>query len=59
MAKVLIEAADFGSPLSRLELSFIVYNYLKSNKEHLFDSKLPGKWRVKIFLIIVDYCFYC
>lgn len=51
IVKVLIAAADFGSPLLRFELSLVVYTYLKNNnKEHLFHGKLPGKWWIKNFL---------
>ncbi|CAB3251769.1 unnamed protein product [Arctia plantaginis] len=49
--KVLTAAADFGSPVSRLELRLIVRTYLnKNNKVHLFSDNLPGKWWVKNFL---------
>ncbi|XP_028037361.1 uncharacterized protein LOC114248348 [Bombyx mandarina] len=49
--KVLTAAADFGSPVSRLELRLIVRTYLnKNNKGHLFKHNLPGKWWVKNFL---------
>lgn len=52
IAKVLIAAADFGSPLSRFDLSLMVFNYLKINrKEHLFEGKPPGKCWINNFLV--------
>lgn len=51
IVKVLICCSDFGSPLSRFELSLVVHDYLKKNKkEHLFQGKLPGKWWIRNFL---------
>lgn len=48
---VLIAAADYGSPLTQLDLRLVVYEYLKkNNKADIFDNKPPGDWWVKHFL---------
>lgn len=48
---VLIPAADFGSPLSRLDLRILIFEYLNKNRRScLFSGKIPGKWWVRHFL---------
>nr|XP_034838359.1 uncharacterized protein LOC117994536 [Maniola hyperantus] len=48
---VLIAAADFGSPLSRLDLRIVIFEYLNKNRRScLFSGKIPGKWWVRHFL---------
>ncbi|CAH2094324.1 unnamed protein product [Euphydryas editha] len=48
---VLIAAADFGSPLSRLDLRILIFEYLNKNcRSYLFSNKIPGKWWVRNFL---------
>ncbi|XP_052740496.1 uncharacterized protein LOC128199899 [Bicyclus anynana] len=44
--KVLIAAADYGSPLTLLDLKIVVYRYLEGNgRLSIFNNKLPGnKW---------------
>lgn len=46
LINVIIASADFGSPLTKLDLRILVHNYLKKNgKEHIFNNKMPGeKW---------------
>lgn len=47
---VLIAAADFGSPLSRLDLRILIFEYLNKNRRScLFSGKIPGKWWVRHF----------
>nr|XP_034827094.1 uncharacterized protein LOC117984578 [Maniola hyperantus] len=42
--KVLIAAADYGSPLTLLDLRIVVYRYLEGNgRLSIFNNKLPGK----------------
>lgn len=48
---VLIAAADFGSPLSRLDLRILIFEYLnKNHRSCLFSGEIPGKWWVRKFL---------
>jgi hypothetical protein len=43
--KVLIAAADFGNPLSLLDLRCMVHKYLQKNGRDVFKGKMPGeKW---------------
>lgn len=43
--KVLIAAADFGSPLTALDLWIMVHKYLQKNGRDIFNGKMPGeKW---------------
>lgn len=46
LLNVILAAADFGSPLTKLDLRIVVHNYLtKNGKNHVFHGKLPGdKW---------------
>ncbi|XP_026724784.1 uncharacterized protein LOC113505893 isoform X2 [Trichoplusia ni] len=42
--KVLLAAAEFGSPLTLLDLRIVVHRYLEGNgRLTIFDNKLPGK----------------
>lgn len=51
IAEVVEIAADFGSPLSILDLRIVVYNYLeKCGKTDLFKGKMPGERRARNFL---------
>lgn len=51
IVQVLLAAAEYGSPLTRLDLRIVIFNYLSENhRTLLFDNKLPGKWWVKHFL---------
>lgn len=43
--------AEFGMPLTQLELQMLVFQYLeKNNKTHIFNGKPPGEFWVKFFL---------
>ncbi|CAF4889407.1 unnamed protein product [Pieris macdunnoughi] len=46
LINLLIASADFGSPLTKLNLRIIVHNYLNKNgRDDIFNGKLPGdKW---------------
>lgn len=47
----LLPAADFGSPLSRLNLRILIFEYLNKNRRScLFSGKIPGKWWVRNFV---------
>lgn len=51
LIKVIIAAADFGSPLSKMDIRILVHNYLKKNgKEYLFGGKIPGEKWINSFL---------
>lgn len=51
IVNVLIAVVAFGAPLSRLDLSFVVFHYLKgNNKQHIFNNKPPGKCWLSNFL---------
>lgn len=42
IVNVLRAAGDFGAPLSRFDLSLVVFNYLKgNNREHIFNRQAP------------------
>lgn len=46
LINVVIASADYGSPLTKLDLRILVHNYLKKNgKDYIFNKKMPGeKW---------------
>lgn len=49
--KVLIVVADFGAPLTLLDLRLLVHEYLlKNNKAYIFDGKPPGEWWARSFI---------
>lgn len=49
--KVLVIVADFGTPLSLMELRVLVHEYLlKNNKAHIFDGKPPEEWWARAFI---------
>lgn len=49
--KVLVVVADFGTPLSLMELRVLVHEYLlKNNKAHIFDGKPPEEWWARAFI---------
>ncbi|CAG4949432.1 unnamed protein product [Parnassius apollo] len=49
--KVLIVVADYGLPLTLLDLRILVNEYLlKNNKAFIFNGKLPGEWWARAFI---------
>ncbi|CAB3231145.1 unnamed protein product [Arctia plantaginis] len=51
IADVVNLSAEFGCPLTLLDLRIVVYNYiLKSGKDHLFNGKMPGERWARAFL---------
>ncbi|XP_045762976.1 uncharacterized protein LOC123865787 [Maniola jurtina] len=45
LIKALVAAADYGCPLTLLDLRLMVHNYLEKNNRDIFNGKLPGpKW---------------
>lgn len=49
--KILIVVADYGAPLTLMDLRILVNEYLvKNNKAHIFDGKLPGEWWARAFI---------
>lgn len=51
IAKVMIAAAEYGSPLTTLDLRIVVGKYVEANgKKEIFDKELPGRKWVMGFL---------
>ncbi|PZC76450.1 hypothetical protein B5X24_HaOG204541 [Helicoverpa armigera] len=51
IADVVNLSAEFGCPLTLLDLRIVVYNYIqKSGKNHLFKGKMPGERWARGFL---------
>lgn len=51
IADVVNVSADFGSPLTLLDLRIVVHNYLEKNgKSYLFKGKIPGERWARSFL---------
>lgn len=52
LVKVLIASANYGHPLTKLELRIVVHDYLvKNGKDDLFNKKIPGEKWVNSFLL--------
>lgn len=51
IADVVNLSAEYGCPLTLLDLRIVVYNYLlKSGKDYLFKGKMPGDHWARAFL---------
>lgn len=51
LINVITASADYGSPLTKLDLRILVHNYLKKNgKDYIFNKKMPGEKWVNNFL---------
>lgn len=51
LINVIKASADYGSPLTKLDVRIMVHNYLKKNgKEDLFNGKMPGEKWINNFL---------
>lgn len=43
LAKVLIASADYGSPMTKLDIKMLIYKYVEKNsRTDLFNGKLPS-----------------
>ncbi|CAK1585488.1 unnamed protein product [Parnassius mnemosyne] len=51
LANVLLASADYGSPMSKMDIKMLVYKYVEKNsRTDLFDGKLPSDTWVEGFL---------
>ncbi|CAG5055232.1 unnamed protein product [Parnassius apollo] len=51
LVNVLVAVSDYGSPMTKLDLKMLVFNYLEKNsRSHIFNGKMPGNTWVENFL---------